>query len=135
MGFSLAATTIFSLAAIGLYGLVYNIIHEEKLAKILGLKNPDDVTNKQKLSSYLLPLFAPLFTLIISNFEGLLEFMHARGIPLAANCRRYVDIPVLEMVEYTGTHIRTHGTIILVANPAWRGDLVAGFAGWSRISI
>ncbi len=80
VGFSLAAATVFSLAAIGLYGLVFDIIHEEKLARLLGLNHSGDTHKRNSIASYLLPVLAPMFTLIISNMEGLLEFLHARGI-------------------------------------------------------
>ena len=73
IAFNLTAATIFSMTAVGLYGLVFNLINAPAVQKWLNRGR------KQSGPSYLLPLFAPLFTLIVSNFEGLFEIFYARG--------------------------------------------------------
>lgn len=79
IGFNLMVSLIFSFTGIGIYSLVYNIIQsaqvQEWIFKISGKEQ-----KQSSLSGIFLPLFGPLFTLIISNFEGLLEFIHARGL-------------------------------------------------------
>lgn len=75
-GFNLMVSLIFALTGVGMYGLAYNIIAADGIQGWLSKKK----TTKTSFSTLLLPLFAPLFTLVISNFEGLLEFFHARGL-------------------------------------------------------
>ncbi len=70
VGFNLMAATVFSLAAVGLYGLIFNLINAEQTRRWLKF----DTTNHG------LPLLGPLFTLIVSNAEGLFEILYSRGL-------------------------------------------------------
>ncbi len=79
IGFNLMISLVFALTAIGMYGLVYNIINSDSLQGWIR-KHNNNQNKSFGLAGVLLPLFGPLFTLVISNFEGLLEFMHARGL-------------------------------------------------------
>lgn len=73
VAFNLTAATIISLTAIGLYGLLYNLLNAPAVQAWL-------TKGQKKVGiSHGLPLLAPLFTLLISNFEGLLEIFYARG--------------------------------------------------------
>ncbi len=76
VGFNLAVSMVFAMTAIGVYGIVYDVIHAIPLRRWFSRKTVDE----EERSHYFLPLLAPLFTLIISNVEGLLEFLHARGL-------------------------------------------------------
>ena len=66
VAFNLGITLVFALAAVGAYGLVYNLL--------AGL---DLEISKRRLLG--LPLLGPLFVLILSNVEGFLEFINGRG--------------------------------------------------------
>jgi len=66
VAFNLGITLVFALAAVGAYGLVYNLL--------AGL---DLEISKRRLLG--LPLLGPLFVLVLSNVEGFLEFIHGRG--------------------------------------------------------
>jgi len=71
VGFSLMAATVFSLAGVGLYALALCVLEKIHLLGSNKTSNHSD--------SHWLALMAPIFTLVVSNFEGLLEFLHARG--------------------------------------------------------
>lgn len=65
VAFNLGVSLIFSLSALGSFGLIYNLL-------CLSRENP---------RSQLLPgLLGPAFTLIISNWEGFLHYLHSRGV-------------------------------------------------------
>ncbi len=65
VGFNLGLSMVFALAAIGAYGVVYNLLASFR---------PDA---KKTLTG--LPLLGPLFVLVLSNVEGFLEFIHGQG--------------------------------------------------------
>lgn len=73
IAFNLAAATIFSLTATGLYGLLFNLVNAPRMTTWLHRGKPVSE------DSYGLPLLAPLFTLVVSNFEGLFEIFYAKG--------------------------------------------------------
>jgi len=73
MAFNLMIALIFGLSTIGAYGILYNLL------AIRQESNVESQTSSQPLSSFLFPFFAPLFLLIMSNVEGFLEVLHARG--------------------------------------------------------
>ena len=62
--FSLGIAMTFAMAALGAYGLAYNL---------LALRAPN-----ARRSNAWLALLAPLLTLVLGNVEGLLEILHAR---------------------------------------------------------
>jgi YYY domain-containing protein len=74
IAFNLMAATVFSLTAIGLYGMLFNLVNAPQVKK--WLKAGDE---SESGSWYGIPLLGPLFTLIIGNFEGLFEVFYARG--------------------------------------------------------
>lgn len=65
VAFNLSVSLIFGLSALGAYGLVYNLLR---------LKKDPQVSNPE-----LKALLGPLFTLVLSNWEGALHFFHSRG--------------------------------------------------------
>ncbi|MCI0554357.1 MAG: DUF2298 domain-containing protein [Anaerolineae bacterium] len=83
IAFNLMIALIFGLSAVVAYGILYNLLanpqthqatdHSE--AKRSG-RNKKQIAN---LSSFLFPLFGPLFLLLISNVEGFLEVLHRKG--------------------------------------------------------
>lgn len=80
IGFNLMISLVFALTGIGLYGLVYNIINSDGVQKWIDIKKGDKAKKVSGTSQYLLPLFGPLFTLLVSNFEGVFEFLHSKGL-------------------------------------------------------
>jgi YYY domain-containing protein len=66
VAFNLASALWFALTALAAYGVLYNLI---------AFTNRD-----QKRPSLLWAWLAPFFVLIVSNLEGFLEMLHARGI-------------------------------------------------------
>lgn len=67
---NLMTSLIFALGAIGSYGILYNL---------LSGNDKTQITNyKLRITNY--ALLAPLFLLLVSNFEALLEVLHRRGL-------------------------------------------------------
>jgi YYY domain-containing protein len=73
---NLMTSLVFALGAVGSFGIVYNLLassrfthHESDQSQI--------VNHKSSIASALL---APLFLLLVSNFEALLEVLHRAGI-------------------------------------------------------
>ncbi|HXD11548.1 MAG TPA: DUF2298 domain-containing protein [Anaerolineales bacterium] len=69
MAFNLMIALIFGLSAVGAYGILYNLL------AIRSNENDSPSAPRHTFSS----LLAPLFLLILSNVEGFLEVLHARG--------------------------------------------------------
>ena len=65
VAFNLGVSLIFALSAVGSYGVLYNLLALEK---------------RPGKTSAGLALLAPFFTLIISNWEGFLHYIHAKGM-------------------------------------------------------
>ncbi len=73
VAFNLGISLIFALSACGAYGLVANLLNAAfKRSKKGGNPNVPVLTFAS--------LLGPLYVLIISNIEGLLEILHTRGI-------------------------------------------------------
>ena len=83
MAFNLMLALIYGLAAVGAYGILYNLLA---------------IVNRK--SSVVNSLLAPLFLLLISNVEGFLEVLHARGWFWrdGSNFWTWLDIPELRDV-------------------------------------
>lgn len=77
MAHNLMTSLIFGLAAIGAYGILYNLLAAINPKQ----KNENQKTEvkNQKLPIFS-PLLAPLFLLLVSNIEGFLEVLHQRGL-------------------------------------------------------
>ncbi len=71
---NLMTSLIFALAAIGAYGILYNLLTIASPAK------PDPRITNQESRITFLSFLAPLFLLLVSNLEGLLEVLHRAGI-------------------------------------------------------
>ena len=66
MAHNLMTSLIFALGAVGSYGILYNLLSQSST-----------VNRKSSIGSALL---APLFLLLVSNFEALLEVLHRLGL-------------------------------------------------------
>jgi YYY domain-containing protein len=109
MAFNLMIALVFSLSAVGAYGILYSLLANYRKASRwdrlpvtddpptsdpsttfgrTSLEAPlanydvpaEDQPAKQPLSSFFFPLLAPLFLLLVGNVEGFLEILHARGL-------------------------------------------------------
>ncbi len=65
VAFNLGVSLTFALTAVGSFGVLFNLL----------------VIRKDKIQRALFPaLLAPFFTLILSNWEGFLHYLHSRGL-------------------------------------------------------
>ena len=78
VAFNLGGALVFGLAAIGSYGLLYNLL--ASLQANRKLKTDDLESSTHLPSSVLRPLLAPFFILIVSNFGGLLHLLRLTGV-------------------------------------------------------
>lgn len=73
VAFNLALSLIFGLSAVSAYGVLYSLLE--------ALRAKQDLSSQSENSHNLsLPLLGPVFILIVSNLEGFLEVLHARGL-------------------------------------------------------
>jgi YYY domain-containing protein len=75
VAFNLGLSLVFALTAVGAYGLVYNL-----LAARRDTSTGSGAGTGQGDSNPFYALLGPLFVLIVSNIEGFLEVLHARGL-------------------------------------------------------
>ncbi len=74
IAFNLMTALIFALSAIGAYGILYNLLSFQTLDL------SPQVSDNSKIKIQNSSLLAPLFLLLVSNFEGFLELIHQKGI-------------------------------------------------------
>jgi YYY domain-containing protein len=77
VAFNLMLALVFALSALGAYGVIYNLLGLRNIRKPNKPPERDAENPGFHLS---LPLLGPLFLLLVSNFEGFLEVLSARGI-------------------------------------------------------
>ncbi len=70
IAFNLGVTSVFALSAIGIYGVIYNLLAAYR-------RQPVVVEARGSLS---LPLLGPVFLLLVGNLEGFLHVLHSRGL-------------------------------------------------------
>jgi YYY domain-containing protein len=73
MAFNLALSQTFALVAIAAYGILYSLLSVYR-------KPLSNQVSPKKNQNLLLSLLGPTFILLVSNLEGFLEVLHARGI-------------------------------------------------------
>jgi YYY domain-containing protein len=92
VAFNLAAASWFALAGLGAYGLVHNLLSAWSPAP-----------RGKTVANYFWSLLGPFYLLIVSNAEGVFEYLHARGIfwtqsadgSFQSNFWRWLDIQEL----------------------------------------
>ena len=102
VAFNLMLALVFALAAIGSYGILFNLLNTQHATR-----------NTRQ------PFLAPLFLLLVSNFEGFLELIHQNGIFWNANPQNFWTW--LDMQE-------------LSRDPATLGKIPERFWWWWRAS-
>jgi YYY domain-containing protein len=83
MAFNLMIALVFGLSAVSAYGILYNLLAWNRTSNVESealSSSKDHPTPNVRLSSLFFPLLAPLFLLLLSNVEGFLELLHARGL-------------------------------------------------------
>ncbi len=73
VAFNLAIALVFGLAAVGSYGLLYNLLARR-------MDDHPSQTSDRGLASVVRPLLAPFFVLIVSNLGGLLHLLRLGGV-------------------------------------------------------
>ena len=73
IAFNLMTALIFALSALGAYGILYNLLSTDYRLQTSDLS--EESSNLQ-----ISALLAPLFLLLVSNFEGFLALIHQKGI-------------------------------------------------------
>lgn len=89
LAFNLMLALIYGLAAVGAYGILYNLLTiANRKSETLAPHASAGVVNS---------LLGPLFLLLISNAEGFLEILHTRGLfwREGSNFWTWLDIPEL----------------------------------------
>ncbi len=81
IAFNLMLALVFALAAVGSYGILYNLLaaYPVKKEDTSGTQTPGTENRSLKTGYWFPALLAPLFLLILSNAEGLLEIFHGLG--------------------------------------------------------
>ena len=90
MAFNLMIALIFALCALGAYGILYNLLRTAQSSEV------EDQTSHPR-SFFLFPLLAPLFLLLVSNVEGFLEMLHARGLFWKDGSNFWTWLDILEL--------------------------------------
>jgi YYY domain-containing protein len=87
IAFNLGLAMVFALTVVGSFGLLYNLLTARR-ADPAQNPDPEQSAGSARLGddhvlsklNPALALFGPLFVLIVSNIEGFLEVLHARGL-------------------------------------------------------
>jgi len=79
IAFNLGLGLVFGLAALGAYGLVFNLLRSTHSSNNSPAW-PGASDHRHGRWDALTALLGPVFILLLSNIEGLLEILHARGI-------------------------------------------------------
>ena len=103
MAFNLMIALIFALSAIGAYGILYNLLANYQSSTpapgaSAGVDNRQSTIDNRQ-STIVGPLLAPLFLLLLSNAEGFLEVLHARGLFWKAGPNFWTWLDILELKD------------------------------------
>lgn len=71
VAFNLGITAVFALSAIGIYGIVFDLLAARRKGATLPAQRGDEIG---------LPLLGPVFLLLVGNLEGFLHVLHTRGL-------------------------------------------------------
>lgn len=74
VGYNLSAALWFALTALGAYGVLFDLV------KLRWMRKRKDETSATPGWLYWAALTAPLLLLVVSNWHGLLDILHARGL-------------------------------------------------------
>ncbi len=80
VAFNLGLTLIFGLGMLGAYGIVFDLLGARGEHRLRGEQQSRELNTTDLKQNTIYALFGPLFILLVSNIEGLLEVLHARGL-------------------------------------------------------
>lgn len=107
VAFNLAIALLFALSATGAYGLAYNLIEGAKRhAAVNRIDEPNLQFPTANTQSLLFASFAPIFLVLIGNFEGLFEVAHSAGMG-SPGFWNWLDVKQLADVASTGSYVPT----------------------------
>lgn len=92
VGYNLVSASWFGLTALGAYGLAWDLLTKQSKDE----QKEKEVSNR----NYSLALLAPLMILIVSNWFGLLDILHARGL-MSSQFWQDLQIPALTSQPYS----------------------------------
>lgn len=101
VAFNLAIALLYALAAIGAFGLVYDLIRafENRMSSSQHRGSPS-------ATPLLFSLFAPVLLLVSGNLEGVFEAIHARGLA-SPGFWQWLDVKGLMEAPITNTFVPT----------------------------
>ncbi len=117
IGFNLAIALWYALSATGAYGIVFNLLAFKNRRKNASRTGNDT----------LLPIFGPLFLLIVSNLEGFMEILHARGLFWKHLADGSWDSPIwkwLDIIDLSNPPVLPLGWLPTRYLPWWRASRV-----------
>lgn len=132
VAFNLMIALIFGLSAIGAYGLLYNLCQAYWQSKGANRKQSSDANATRSMSGALL---APLFLLVLGNWEGLLEIFHKRGWGWTVNSDGSFGLPApfwtwLNMQDLRDAPSPVLGGIIERLLSWWAAEGFNGLGKW-----
>lgn len=86
VGYNLVSALWFGMTALAAYGLVWDFLTMRNLSV--------NASEEVKRRAYFLALIAPIMLLIVSNWFGLLDVLHARGL-LGEKATQLINLPAL----------------------------------------
>lgn len=116
IAFNLMTALVFALSAIGAYGILYNLQSSD-----FRLQTSDDSQRPSRFNFHLSALLAPLFLLLVSNFEGFLAIIHQAKLFWPSDSSKFNFWIWLDMKE-------------LSQNPATLTPIPERFWWWWRAS-
>ena len=90
VGYNLVSASWFGLTALGAYGVAWDLLGKQSESE------QEEVPNR----NYTLAMLAPLMILIVSNWFGLLDVLHARGL-VSSGFWQNLQIPALTSTPYS----------------------------------
>ena len=92
VGYNLVSASWFGLTALGAYGVAWDLLS--------GKKEKEQAAQEVSNRTYSLALLAPLMILIVSNWFGILDVLHARGL-VSPDFWQKLQIPALMSEPYS----------------------------------
>ena len=135
VAFNLAVALWFGLTALAAYGILYSLLTIWKNHTSKKDRNyPEKAINsEQPVHGW--ALLGPFFILIVSNIEGFLEMLHARGLFWTQTANGKLAIWFLELAGYPGIDFSSELAVKLDTYTDWWNLVVARLASAYRTSI
>src|SRR5688572_1978571 len=131
IAFNLMLALIFGLSAIGAYGLLYNLLSAYWTAN----DGKSGLSATNRLKSTIGAFLAPLFLIILGNWEALLEVLRKRGIGWSVNADGTISVPApfwtwLNMLDLKDPPAPLQGSIFERFSFWWGSEGINGVGRW-----